>query len=242
MAYHHGDLRSALVEAAVDLVAEQGLGALSVAAVARRSGVSAAAPYRHFSGRDALLAATAARTADELTVALKAALGGVDDPVQVVGVTAEVYVRFVVGRRAGLDLVFANELRALADPNLATAGRALMDVLLPVGTNVTGDAATAVILLERVTASAHGYAHLHLSGFLHHRGTDVDAVAASAAETARQLAHQTLAASNASAINERGRDGARASAGDTWQTQPVLPESGPARTPASSPLPPTARG
>src|SRR3954469_2120797 len=57
--YHHGDLRAALVTAALELVAEKGVAGLSVAEAARRAGVSSAAPYRHFAGRSALLSAAA---------------------------------------------------------------------------------------------------------------------------------------------------------------------------------------
>src|SRR3954471_23572746 len=57
--YHHGDLRRVLVDAAFDLVGEAGAGAVSVREAARRAGVSPGAPFRHFSSRDALLAAVA---------------------------------------------------------------------------------------------------------------------------------------------------------------------------------------
>lgn len=59
MSYHHGDLRNALVTAGVALLAEQGVEALSLREVARRAGVSHAAPYRHFPDRQSLLAAIA---------------------------------------------------------------------------------------------------------------------------------------------------------------------------------------
>ncbi len=59
-AYHHGNLRDALVEAAVELLETEGLAALSLRAVARRVGVSQTAPYRHFADKEALLAAVAA--------------------------------------------------------------------------------------------------------------------------------------------------------------------------------------
>ncbi len=58
-AYHHGDLPNALVAAALDLIREAGLEGLTLRAVARRAGVSEAAPYRHFADKDALLAAVA---------------------------------------------------------------------------------------------------------------------------------------------------------------------------------------
>ena len=57
--YHHGDLRQALIEAALELVSEKDVESVSLREVARRVGVSHAAPYRHFADKDALLAAVA---------------------------------------------------------------------------------------------------------------------------------------------------------------------------------------
>src|SRR5688572_33107199 len=59
-AYHHGDLRAVLLRTAGEMLEKEGLGALSLREVARRSGVSHNAPYRHFPDRDSLLAALAA--------------------------------------------------------------------------------------------------------------------------------------------------------------------------------------
>src|SRR5579862_5398824 len=53
--YHHGDLRNGLLEAARAILEEQDLSALTLRAVARRAGVSHAAPYRHFPNHEALL-------------------------------------------------------------------------------------------------------------------------------------------------------------------------------------------
>src|SRR5271165_6426097 len=57
--YHHGNLREAMVEAALNLIRERGPGGFSFAEVARLVGVSGAAPYRHFRDRNALLAEVA---------------------------------------------------------------------------------------------------------------------------------------------------------------------------------------
>src|SRR3954471_13040068 len=65
--YHHGDLRAALVTAALELVAENGVAGLSVAEAARRAGVSSAAPYRHFASRSALLSAAASAAGRRLS-------------------------------------------------------------------------------------------------------------------------------------------------------------------------------
>jgi AcrR family transcriptional regulator len=59
--YHHGNLREALIRAALELIAEKGPGGLTFAEAARAAGVSSAAPYRHFRDRDALMADVARR-------------------------------------------------------------------------------------------------------------------------------------------------------------------------------------
>lgn len=59
--YHHGNLKSALVEAVLSLISEKGPNGFSFAEAARRAGVSPAAPYRHFKDRDELIVETARR-------------------------------------------------------------------------------------------------------------------------------------------------------------------------------------
>ena len=69
-AYHHGDLRRALLRAAREQIAESGAQTMSLAALARRAGVSQPAPYRHFADRNALLEAVATEGFEEFAVAL----------------------------------------------------------------------------------------------------------------------------------------------------------------------------
>lgn len=71
--YHHGNLREALIEAALDLIREKGPAGFTFAEAARVAGVSAAAPYRHFRDRDALLADVAKRGFEAFTRALASA-------------------------------------------------------------------------------------------------------------------------------------------------------------------------
>ncbi|MCU0648262.1 MAG: TetR/AcrR family transcriptional regulator, partial [Gemmatimonadaceae bacterium] len=95
--YHHHDLPQALVEAALTLVADEGLAAVSLRRLAQQVGVSAAAPYRHFPTRAALLAAIATdgyvRLRDALTRASEAMRAHPDRILSAQGVA---YVQFAV--------------------------------------------------------------------------------------------------------------------------------------------------
>ncbi|MGQ4515193.1 TetR family transcriptional regulator [Streptomyces sp. DW26H14] len=196
--YHHGDLKAALVSTALEVIAEQGTAALSVAEVARRAGVSTAAPYRHFASKQALLIACAVSAAKALTSELLRAQDGLPraqdgavDPVEATAASAAAYSRFAAENGSGLDLIFAPELQDAGDEELLRAGRGVMDALLPPALEVTGqDPHGALELLERQIAGAHGYAALLRSGFLNRRDPTVDDVASHAAAIARSLARE----------------------------------------------------
>ena len=79
--YHHGNLREALLEAAIRLIAEVGPTAFTLREVSRRAGVSHNAPYRHFRDRDDLMAAVAAQGFRELTQAMVESAGQRTDAV-----------------------------------------------------------------------------------------------------------------------------------------------------------------
>ncbi|MQA86530.1 MAG: TetR family transcriptional regulator [Streptosporangiales bacterium] len=70
--YHHGDLRAALIDTAIELLRERGVQGFSLAEASRRLGVAAAAPYRHFADREELLAAVAVRASEALVERLVA--------------------------------------------------------------------------------------------------------------------------------------------------------------------------
>jgi AcrR family transcriptional regulator len=74
--YHHGNLREALIAAALELISEKGPGGFTFAEAARAAGVSPAAPYRHFRDRDALMADVARRGFEAFAVALTSAWDG----------------------------------------------------------------------------------------------------------------------------------------------------------------------
>jgi AcrR family transcriptional regulator len=120
-AYHHGDLRRALVDAALALVAEAQDWGFSLREVARRAGVSHNAPYNHFADKRDLLAAVAAAGFGALRarmVAAAADAGGSEAALVAIGVA---YVRFGAENPAHYRLMFG--------PALVTAGEGLPAVL-----------------------------------------------------------------------------------------------------------------
>src|SRR5436190_664139 len=149
--YHHGDLPRALVRAATDLLDKHGLALVTLRKVARKAGVSHAAPYRHFPSLDHLLAAVAEQGFRELGDALK------DRPPAEMG---EAYVRFCLGRPALFRLMFSGGLPGLGEASravyrsLVEALRAQRDIAQP----------------ERAAAAAwalvHGLSTLLLDGHL----------------------------------------------------------------------------
>lgn len=108
--YHHGDLRNALLDAARALLEEGPLAELSLRAVARRAGVSHAAPYRHFPNHEALLVELATEGFIELRgeiVGAASAKGAESDRIAKIGAA---YMRFVARRPALARLMFGPQL------------------------------------------------------------------------------------------------------------------------------------
>jgi AcrR family transcriptional regulator len=78
--YHHGNLRKTLLDAAVALIGEVGPRAFTLREVARRAGVSHNAPYRHFAGKDELLAGVAAEGFERLAAAMQRSMAPATSP------------------------------------------------------------------------------------------------------------------------------------------------------------------
>jgi AcrR family transcriptional regulator len=93
--YHHGDLRNALIQAGLELLAEGGAQKLDLRKVARRAGVSHAAPYRHFADKQALIAAINEEGFHWLAERIQSMLHEVpDEPFEQLLGVARAYVRF----------------------------------------------------------------------------------------------------------------------------------------------------
>jgi AcrR family transcriptional regulator len=183
-----GDLRAAVIDAAFDQLATGALAEFSVAKIARQLGVSTAAPYRHFPGRDGVVAAIATVAARELAAEMDQAVQAAgQDPVEQLAATAGAYVRYVVRRGAGLNVIFARGLEHLHDEDLLAAGRDLMSLLLHLAENTGRTTADALVLVEQLTALAHGYASLFRDHFYARRHTAADDISGVSTEAARTL-------------------------------------------------------
>jgi AcrR family transcriptional regulator len=168
--YHHGDLRAACLRAAMELLEEGGATALSLRAVARRAGVSPAAPYRHYADRDALISAVGAVGYRELAEQLAAAHPSpstADD----FGAIAVAYVQFALQRPALFRVMFAepcdtdNSERVAATNAISEYVSAIVQQSFPsFDTEALSTAAWALV---------HGLAFLHLDGKLDASTPDV---------------------------------------------------------------------
>ena len=129
--YHHGDLRRALIDTALAMVTEEGAWNFTLREVARRAGVSHAAPYNHFEDKSALLAEVAALGFESLRQALEAAARAQPRSArQALAGIAAAYVRFGVEHPAHYRLMFGAELAEKARyPALQAAGDAAFAVL-----------------------------------------------------------------------------------------------------------------
>ena len=168
MPYHHGDLRRTLLDTALDAVAEHGPAGLSLRDVARRAGVSHAAPTHHFADKAGLLTALAAEGWSLLADALAAVRGS---EFREQGVA---YVLFATGHPAHFAVMRAPGLVRAADPDLVAAQDRAGAQLAAGAERTDGDPASALA----GWALVHGLSALLLEGMITPAaGDDVESLA-----------------------------------------------------------------
>jgi AcrR family transcriptional regulator len=173
--YHHGNLRQALLDGARVLVAEEGLEALTLRAVARRIGVSTAAPYHHFQSRAEVIQALARENLEFLDAASRQAIEAHDDTPTQLRELGMMYIMYAVQHPADFRLMFRPELSPPPTPqNLETAPvfRVLLDVLRRGDVHPERLEVTALAVWSLV----HGLATLLVDGPLQAQNTDLETV------------------------------------------------------------------
>jgi AcrR family transcriptional regulator len=128
--YHHGNLREALMRAALELIAEKGPAGFTFAEAARSAGVSPAAPYRHFRDREALLADVAREGFARFAAMLETAWnGGRPDPMAAFGELGKAYLAFARSEPAYYSAMFEAGVPLEAHPDLRAVGERAFGVL-----------------------------------------------------------------------------------------------------------------
>jgi AcrR family transcriptional regulator len=162
--YHHGDLRQAVLTAAVAAIGETGPSGISLRDLARRAGVSHAAPAHHFGDKAGVLTAVAVEGYDLLAVALTTAQRRTQDFLEM-GVA---YVRFAVDHRAHFEVMFRPDLYRADDTDVLAAreraGQALAQGIDSLPDPQAGPDARLAGLAA--WSLVHGFATLWLTGAL----------------------------------------------------------------------------
>lgn len=168
--YHHGNLRQALVDATLALIEEKGPQGFTLAEAAKQAGVSAAAPYRHFKGRDDLIA-EAARQGFEIFADLMehAYAKGAPSALASFEATGRAYLAFARKHPGHYIAMFESGVRLNADPDLAMASTRAMSVLSKAAEELTahlpvGKRPPASMVSQHIWAMSHGVVELFARG------------------------------------------------------------------------------
>ena len=168
--YHHGDLPSALIEAALKRIAQEGVEKLSLRAVARDIGVSQTAPYRHFKDKTHLLVAIA-RQGFEMLASQKLLACNDADPIDELIEGGIRYVNFAIANPERYKLMFGSKIENRCDfEDLMSAGQASFRVIVErVERGVAGGLLVKEdpqILAKNCWTTVHGISSLYIDGYL----------------------------------------------------------------------------
>ena len=172
--YHHGDVRNVLLQQAENILIDEGPAGLSLRRLARLTGVSEAAPYRHFDGKDGILAAVAIAAFERFAEQLETAAASTENHEERIMALGVAYVQFAVENPQHFRLIFGRERPPLDQyPELRDAADNAFDVLQRAVTSVDRKAemtlAEAASAYNRALAAwsrAHGIAMLVIDGMI----------------------------------------------------------------------------
>jgi AcrR family transcriptional regulator len=160
--YHHGDLRAALLAAAEDDLTEKGIEAFSLRAVAKRAGVSHAAPAHHFGDVTGLLTALAAEGFRAFLSSMTARTTPDAEPATRLEAAGLGYIDFALARPALFRLIFSSERPDFSDPALGAAADAAYGHLVALVAELGGTEPDVLAIWSTV----HGAADLMAGGRL----------------------------------------------------------------------------
>jgi AcrR family transcriptional regulator len=164
--YHHGNLKEALIRAALELIAQKGPAGFTFAEAARWAGVSPAAPYRHFRDRDELMADVARRGFEHFEVALARAWDeGRPDPSTAFDRLGKAYLQFARSEPAYYSAMFEAGIPPDSSPELRDVGERAFAVLRTaterlVAAMPSQDRPPVLMMALHIWAMSHGVAAL----------------------------------------------------------------------------------
>jgi AcrR family transcriptional regulator len=164
--YHHGNLKEALLRAALELIAQKGPAGFTFAEAARWAGVSPAAPYRHFRDRDELLASVALRGFQQFEAVLARAWDdGRPDTFTAFDRLGKAYLHFARTEQAYYSAMFEAGIPPATSPELREAGDRAFAVLRAAAeklcAHVPAKSRPPVLMVAlHIWAMAHGIASL----------------------------------------------------------------------------------
>jgi AcrR family transcriptional regulator len=169
--YHHGNLREALLQAALDLIAQKGAAGFTFADAARMAGVSPAAPYRHFRDRDELLSSIAQRGFEQFEAALNSAWDdGRPDTVTAFERVGKAYLSFAREEPAFYSAMFESGVPPASNPALLAASERAFGIIRAAAERLAALAPSgtprppALMMALHIWSMSHGVASLFARG------------------------------------------------------------------------------
>jgi AcrR family transcriptional regulator len=190
VAYHHGNLRQVLLDAAAEAIEETGLAALSLRALARKIGVSHGAPARHFPDKGALLTALATEALARFQAALSKAAEQGNSALERYRAIGRCYVRFAIENPAHFHILTRPEFYRAGDEDFSRGYQEVFDTIREAAAAAQrasgGEKLDPQAFLIATWATVHGLATLWLDGTLEDRigPVDIEAIAAGAFDLA----------------------------------------------------------
>jgi AcrR family transcriptional regulator len=228
--YHHGNLKEALLQAALDLIAQKGAAGFTFADAARMAGVSPAAPYRHFRDRDELLSSIAQRGFEQFEAALSTAWDdGRPDTVTAFERVGRAYLAFAREEPSFYSAMFESGLPLEDNPTLMAAGERAFAVIRAAAERLAALAPPgvprppAMMMALHIWTMSHGVASLFARGDAARRKLPMSPDELLEAEVLiylRGLGFQT----------DRRPDAAASAAGKPSGPPPIPPDASPSAT------------
>jgi AcrR family transcriptional regulator len=168
--YHHGNLRQALVEASLTLIADQGPTGFTLSEAAKAAGVTPAAVYRHFAGRDDLIAEVARQGFDIFAALMEFAFnGGKPSALAAFEATGRAYLAFARRYPGHYMAMFESGLNLNAHPDLAMVSAKARGVLERAAEGLSahmaeGKRPPATMFSAHIWAMSHGVVELFMRG------------------------------------------------------------------------------